>query len=241
MGEEVGIVGSPSTTVKIAVDIIEDATWSPLSGQLVYLSHPLNDRFLIAIGTVTEISTSNRWHEDPNMRGVLKRHGSLPHLSGVGDVRSADVLVQAAYLADTADGVDGEAPLESGGSLSMSPTTGAMVSRVSDEFLTSLLRRHADEIVYLGEIYNSDVRLPLTIRHFGPPETGGSGEAYHTGVFGMTGSGKSGFASYLVAAQLRHTSIGVLIIDPQGQFTSEELLPFSVQEWAESLGRPVQT
>jgi hypothetical protein len=240
MTDDVGIVGSPSTTAKVTVDILEDASNSPLHGQLVYLAHPLNDKCLIALGTVTEILTSNRWHEDPNMRGVLKRYGSLPHLSAVGDVRSADVLVQAAYLAESEDPSVGEPPIESGGSLSMSPTTGATVARVTDGFLMALLRRHAAEIVFLGEIYRSDVRLPLTIRHFGPADRAGAGEAYHTGIFGMTGSGKSVLASYLIAAQLRHPDLGVFIIDPQGQFTSEQDLPFSLQQWAERLGRDVE-
>jgi DNA helicase HerA-like ATPase len=241
VSDEIGIVGSPSTTNSVTVDILELATAAPLHGQLVYLKHPLEDKTLVALGTVTEIKTVNRWHEDPNMRGVLKMHGSLPHLSGVGDVRTAEVLVQAAYVADETDPAAGEAPIESAGSLSMSPTTGASVARVTDGFLKSLLRRHASEITYLGLIYRSDVRLPLTIRHFGRSDQGGAGEAYHTGVFGMTGSGKSVLASYLVAAQLRHAEMGVFIIDPQGQFTSEEGLSFSLQEWAESLGRRVQT
>jgi hypothetical protein len=241
MSDEIGIVGSPSTTSSVTVDILELATGAPLHGQLVYLKHPLEEKTLIALGTVTEIKTVNRWHEDPNMRGVLKMHGSLPHLSGVGDVRTAEVLIQAAYVADSPDPAAGEPPIESAGSLSMSPTTGAAVSRVTDAFLKSLLRRHASEITYLGLIYRSDVRLPLTIRHFGRADRGGAGEAYHTGVFGMTGSGKSALASYLIAAQLRHPEMGVFVIDPQGQFTSEEGLPFSLQEWAESLGRTVQT
>lgn len=240
--DDVGVVGSPSTTAKVTVDILEDATGSPLHGQLVALAHPLGGRYLIALGTVTEIRTSNRWHEDPNMRGVLKRHGKLPHLSDVGDVRTADVLVQAAYLADSPNPADGEPPLESGASLSMSPTTGASVTRVTDAFLDELLRRHRDEIVYLGCIYRSaGVRLPVTIRHFGRPAEGGAGEAYHTGIFGMTGSGKSVFAAYLLAVQLRSPGLAVLVMDPQGQFTSEEGLSFSLQEWAQQLGREVQT
>ncbi|MHB8375461.1 MAG: ATP-binding protein [Dehalococcoidia bacterium] len=240
--DAVGVVGSPSTTTKVTVDILEDAVGAPLHGQLVALSHPLQQKCLIAIGTVTEIRTANRWHEDPNMRGVLKRHGSLPHLSDVGDVRAADVLVQAAYLADSSDPTKGGPPIEHGAALSMSPTTGASVSRVTDSFLEQLLRRHKDELVYLGQIYRSDnVKLPLTIRHFGPASNGGAGEAYHTGIFGMTGSGKSVFASYLLAAQMRHPELGILIMDPQGQFKSEEGLPFSLQEWAEKSGRKVLT
>ena len=136
---EVGLVGSPSTTAKVTVDIVEDAIGVPLHGQLVSLTHDLDDRALIALGTVTEIKTSNRWHEDPNMRGVLKRHGSLPHLSGVGDVRTAEVLVQAAYSAETRDPGIGAAPVESGGSLTMSPTTGSKVGRVTDEFFAEPL------------------------------------------------------------------------------------------------------
>lgn len=240
MTEDVGLVGSPSTTGKVTVDILEEAISNPLHGDLVYLSHPMNEKCLVAIGTVTDIKTTNRWHEDENMRGVLKRYGSLPHLSGIGDVRTAEVLVQAAYLAEDANPSVGEPPIEAGGALTMSPTTGATVARVTDAFLSQLLRRHKDEIIYLGQIHRSTVRLPLTIKHFGRGD-GGSGEAYHTGIFGMTGSGKSALAAYLLAAQLRHPSLGILVIDPQGQFTSEEGLPFSLQEWAEAQGRQVRT
>lgn len=242
MNDDVGVVGSPSSTTEVTVDILQDATNAPLHGQLVYLAHPLDERVLVALGTVTEIVTQNRWHEDPNMRGVLKRYGTLPHLSAEGDVRTAEVVIQAAYLADNVDPAQGEPPIESGGSLSMSPTTGAQVGRVTDEFLTQLLRRHAKEIVYLGHIYNhEDVKLPLILRDFGRAEEGGAGEAYHTGIFGMTGSGKSAMASYLLAAQLRHPHLAVLIMDPQGQFTGERGLPFSLQEWAEERGRQVLT
>lgn len=238
---EVGLVGSPSTTAKVTVDIVEDATGVPLHGQLVSLTHDLNDRALIALGTVTEIKTSNRWHEDPNMRGVLKRHGSLPHLSGVGDVRTAEVLVQAAYSAETRDPGIGAAPAESGGSLTMSPTTGSQVDRVTDEFLRSLLRKHRDKMIYIGKVFKmEEVRLPVILRDFSPAALGGAGEAYHTGIFGMTGSGKSVFACYLLAVQMLNENLGVIVMDPQGQFTSEEGLTFSLQEWAERHGRTVQ-
>lgn len=239
MIERVGLVGSPSSTGVVTVDITENASAAPLHGQLVYLAHSLGNGSLIAIGTITEINTSNRWHEDANMRGVLKRHGSLPHLSEIGDVRTAEVLIQAAYLAKSADLSKGEPPTEEGAALSMSPTTGSAVALVSDDFLRKLLRRHAKEVIYLGQIYRSEVKLPLRLRHFGPESEGGSGEAYHAGIFGMTGSGKSVLASYFVAAYLRHPGMGVLIMDPQGQFTGEEGLPFSLEAWAKTQGRDV--
>jgi DNA helicase HerA-like ATPase len=239
MSEKIGIVGSPSSTGSATVDIVEEASGKPLHGQLVFLTHPLQEKCLIAIGTVTEIKTQNRWHEDANMRGVLKKHGSLPHLSEVGDVRTADLLVQASYEAESPDPSIGQEPVESAGALTMSPTTGQAVSRVTDEFLTNLLRRHAGNLTYLGHIYRSDVRLPLKLRDFSSVEEGGSGEAYHLGIFGMTGSGKSALATYLLSAYSRHDAMGILIMDPQGQFTSEEGLPFSLKGWCETNGREV--
>ena len=241
MVNDIGLVGSPSTTAKVTVDIMEEATEFPLRGQLVSLIHPLEEGYLIALGTVTEIKTSNRWHEDSNMRGVLKRHGSLPHLSAVGDVRTADVSVQAVYLADHENPAAGDPPRESGGSLSMSPTTGARVQRITNEFLVALLRKRSDEIIYLGTVFGMEqVKLPMTLKHFGSSESGGAGEAYHSGVFGMTGSGKSGFASYVLAAYARHRELGILIIDPQGQFATEHGLPFSLQDWAHRQERNVE-
>ena len=237
----IAVVGSPSTTRSITIDILGETEQQSLHGDLVYLAHPMgDDGFLIALGTVTEIKTSNRWHEDANMRGVLKQHGTLPHLSEVGDVRAGEVLIQAAYEAESADPAIGDPPQESGGALSMSPTTGSSVYRVTDEFLKALVRRHEERIIYLGHIYRSSVRMPLLLRHFDASSRGGAGEAFHTGVFGMSGSGKSGFASYLIAAQLRHREMGVIIVDPQGQFSNEQGLPFPLQNWAKQLGRRVR-
>ena len=105
----IGLVGSPSTTGKITVDIVEEAVSGSLLGQLVALPHEVSDGHVIAVGTVSEIETRNRWHEDPNMRGVLKQHGQLPHLSAVGDVRTATALApessnrERCHLPDVAD------------------------------------------------------------------------------------------------------------------------------------------
>lgn len=241
MDNTVGIVGSPSSTAEIAVDILEGAEGGSLLGQLVALPHRVEDGYAIAIGTVSEIVTRNRWHEDQNMRGVLKQHGALPHLSEVGDVRTATMRVQAAYRCELSDPREGSEPTEIGAALPMSPATGASVIRVTDDYLGGLLRRHKEETVYLGHAYNmADVRLPLTIRHFGPVAEGGAGEAYHSGIFGMTGSGKSAFAAYVLAAHFRHRDLAIIVMDPQGQFTSEEGVPVPLSAWASHHGRQVQ-
>lgn len=47
-------------------------------------------------------------------------------------------------------------------------------------------------------------------------------------------------ASYFTAAQMRHDDLGVLVIDPQGQFTTEQGMEFSLQGFASGLGRQVK-
>lgn len=237
--DRVGVVGSPSSTSEITMDVVESASGSALLGDLVATAHPLDGgRHLLALGTVGEIETRNRWHEDPNMRGVLRVHGSLPHLSAHGDVRTAKIQVQAVYEADQARPPFDEPPRESGGSLGMSPTTGQSVRRVDEDLVQALVARHASEVVYLGRVYRSSVRLPMFVRHFATPATDG---AFHTGIFGRSGSGKTALATYLLAIQMRHPELGVFVFDPQGQFTSESDLVLSLQEVARGYGRKVRT
>jgi CO dehydrogenase nickel-insertion accessory protein CooC1 len=69
--------------------------------------------------------------------------------------------------------------------------------------------------------------MPFWLKHFGN-SADGAGEAYHIGVFGKTGSGKSGLAAYVLLGYARHKNMGILFVDPQGQFTSGKDLPFDL-------------
>jgi hypothetical protein len=102
----------------------------------------------------------------------------------------------------------------------MVPPTGTKVGRVDQQLLDGLLEAYKDEIFYLGRAYANDILYPMWFKHFasGP---GGAGEAYHTGIFGKTGSGKTGLAKYLLTAYARHPELGILVIDPQGEFSIE--------------------
>ena len=60
----------------------------------------------------------------------------------------------------------------------------------------------------------------MWFKHFGGGAHG-VGEAYHMGVFGKTGSGKTGLAKMLLGAYARHPEMGILVIDPQGEFSLE--------------------
>lgn len=234
----VGIIGSPSTTSELTIDIVEEAHGRSLLGDMVYTSHPAGDDYMLAVGTVTEIETRNRWHEDPNMRGVLRVHGRLPHLSADGDVRTAKVRVQAVYRADNDGTPFSDHPQEDGGALGMSPTTGASVCTVTESLIQGLVKRHASDLVYLGHVYRTDVRLPMFVRNFSDPRGDG---AYHTGIFGRNGSGKTALAVLHMAMQLRFPDMGMLVFDPQGQFSdTQKDLPFELHDLARTFGHKVE-
>ena len=234
----IGVVGSPSDTNQITIDILESAENSRIRGQMVYLVLPLGNsgQQMAVLGQISRVETKNRWHEDMAFRGIIKRQGELQNLSGRADVRTATISVQAAFM--IRENEKGE-EFSSEDMLGTSPSTGKAVYAVRDEVLSILLEKHQKEIVYLGRVFGTEVKMPQHLRHFGKG-TGGVGEAYHIGVFGKTGSGKSGLAAYLLLCYARQREMGVLFIDPQGQFSSGWGLPFDLHRALFAQGRDVK-
>lgn len=227
--ERVGVVGSPSTTTEVTVDLVGDAIHRPLSGSLVILPQQLDGRQEYALGTVMEIETINQWHENTSMRGVIATHGRLLGLSGRADVKGAKVSVQAVYTRDD----EGYHPSQA--TLSMSPSTGEDVLRVDDDILADITHGQQDEVFYMGDIYRMrGTRLPLN-----PSDFSGARGAFHAGVFGPSGVGKSVFASYYIVGQMRHSGLGILVIDPQGQWATNNGFTFDLHQAAHALGRKV--
>ena len=228
--KQVAIVGSPSSNDAITLDILDSAIHEGLVGSMLFLTAPLSGGEELAIGTVTGVTTTNQWHQNPAMRGVIKTHGLIPNMSGdSGDVRAATIKLQAVY---------GKKPgnddwVQSGPSLRMSPPTGAPIRTVTNEVLTELMAGE-DDLHYLGHLHRTDVRVPMSIRDFS-----GDRGAFHQVFCGISGSGKSAAACYAFAGQMRHRDHGMIIIDPQGQWASETGLPFSLQAWAAEMGREV--
>lgn len=235
--EQIGVVGSPSDTTEITLDILENAETSRIRGQMVYIVLPHDNCRIAVIGQISRVETQNRWHEDMAFRGIIKRQGQLPHLSGRADVRTATLTVQAAFTIDVSDETGDEFSQED--MLGTSPSTGHKVYLVRDDVLNALLEKHAHELVYLGKVFGAKVKMPFTLKHFGKG-SGGAGEAYHIGVFGKTGSGKSGLAAYMLLAYARHRQMGLLFIDPQGQFSSDKDLPFPLHRAIRATGRIVK-
>lgn len=219
---ELGVVSSPSTTLEIALDIRKASESKRALGQMVFAQLQEDGRRILSLGQIVEVETKNRWHEDPSFKGVIKHHGSLPHLSGVADNRMAKISVQSSF------DVTNQRPEIY--LLGMSPSTGIPMEIVNNDLMDLLVQHHKKAISYLGKVYGTDVDLPMWFKHFGRDEeipALGAKDAYHIGVFGKTGSGKSVTSALMLLAYAKNKKhMNILVLDPQGQFYKDrDLLP----------------
>lgn len=219
--KKLAAIGSPSDSFQITLDILGNSTESKILGELVYFQSLENQQNIVSIGQITEVMTSNKWHEEPSFKAVIKRHGSLPHLSKDADNRIATLNVQSTFKINSDEAVTAH-------KLSNSPSTGTVVSAITNEIMSGLIspvcKGYTTEI--LGRAYDTDVSIPFWFKHFGKGDNG-AGDAYHIGVFGKTGSGKTTTAARMIAGYAANSnSMSILILDPQGQFHSDnEVLP----------------
>src|SRR3989344_4901185 len=178
-----GITGSPRNTLEVVIDITELTKTDRTLGQMVYVAVEEDGRNVLVIGQIIEIETKNRWHEDPAFKGVIKRHGTLPHLSGAADNRIATISVQACYDLGSDD--------PEGYILGTSPSTGVKVFKMNNTVMEALMTGNKKAITYIGKVYGTNVDLPFWFKHFDRTDTTsdeyGAGDAYHIGVFGKTG------------------------------------------------------
>ena len=210
--DEIGVVGSPSTNTELTVDLLLEATEERLVGALVGFHAQQDGQKVSSIGQIVGLELKNKWHEDSVFRNLIKRTGEIPPITYRQDTRIADLVIGATFK-KTSQGYDPEV-------LGMVPSTGTRIFRMSQQLLDNMLALYREELFYLGRAYANDILYPMWLKHFGGG-MGGAGEAYHIGVFGKTGSGKSGLAKMMLCGYGKHKQMGILVIDPQGEFSSE--------------------
>lgn len=229
--ERVGVIGSPSKTISVKVDIVAEASEKRLVGALTYFSFRQESQRQVALGQITEIMLKNHWVEEGTMRSLIRQKGRVDPITERQDVHVADMTVGAVFA-------------ENGGAFEQSqlgtiPSTGTDVKLVDNALLDVLLANQGDQLFKIGRIFGTQTYFPAWFRHFshGP---GGAGEAYHVGVFGKTGSGKSVLAKVMLTGYLHHPQMSVIVIDPQGEFYKDFSGTSPVHQYvAKELGRPV--
>ena len=212
--ERIGVIGSPSSTTELALDISGSAVDKKLVGELALFGYMQDGLNHYALGQITEVTLRNVWHEDPTMRSLIRERGQVDAVSERQDTHQGELVVSAVF----SDNNGSYRP----SSLGTVPATGTYTHLVNDGVLDVLLEPYKEQISYLGSVYGSTPKLPLWFKHFGAGPNG-AGEAYHLGIFGKTGSGKSVLAKMVMLAYARHTDMGILVIDPQGEFSQDAL------------------
>lgn len=211
--ERIGVIGSPSSTHELALDILGAAVGRKLIGELALFRYLQDGAGHHALGQITEVSLRNSWHEDPTMRSLIRQRGRVDAVSERQDTHLGELTVSAVFARDPQGRYTPSI-------LGTVPPTGTDIHLVNDAILDELLAPYRDHLFYLGKVYGSTPRLPLWFKHFGRGSDG-AGEAYHLGIFGKTGSGKSVLAKMVLTAYARYPQMALLVIDPQGEFAKE--------------------
>ena len=211
--ERLGVVGSPSSTAEIALDILGHAVTRKLVGELAIFRFRQDSKDHYSLGQITEIQLKNIWHEDPTMRSLIRQRGHVDAVSERQDTHLGKMSISAVFQKRDTDRFEPSL-------LGTVPSTGTFVHLVTDAVLDQLMAPYKNQIYYLGNVYGSEPKLPLWFKHF---DRGfdGAGEAYHLGVFGKTGSGKSVLAKMILLAYARYANMALLVVDPQGEFAQD--------------------
>src|SRR6266542_2169380 len=211
--ERIGVVGSPSSTSQLTLDILGTAVTRKLVGELAIFRFVQDSLSHYSLGQITEVKLRNIWHEDPTMRSLIRQRGRVDAVSERQDTHQGQMVISAVFRKGGAAGYEPSI-------LGTVPSTGTTIHLVTDDVLDEILRPYKDQIFYLGHVYGSKPKLPLWFKHFdrGPD---GAGEAYHIGIFGKTGSGKSVLAKMTLLAYARYPKMALLVIDPQGEFSKD--------------------
>ncbi len=205
-----GTIGSPSSTIELALDILESSVTRQLVGELAIFKYLQDSKNHYAIGQIIEITLKNFLLEDPTIKSVARKRGSVNPISGIQDVHIGKLLCSAIFTSSD--------DLVEPSLLGTVPPTGTYVYQVNDNILSTILEKQKNSLLYLGNSYGSKTKLPMWFKHFDYGENG-AGEAYHLGIFGITGSGKSTLAKMILTAYSKFRQMGLLVLDPVGEFS----------------------
>jgi len=207
--ERIGVIGSPSRTTELSADILGTAVGKRLVGNLCIFNYMQDGRDHYALGQIVEVGMRNVWAEDPTMRSLIRQRGSVEPVTERQDYHYAKMNVSSVFS------VTNETEPSILGTI---PSTGTSIRLMGEEMMLSLLSELKTDFTFLGYAYGTRIKLPMWFKHFGNGK-GGAGEAYHIGVFGKTGSGKSVLSKMMVMGYAMNKPMTIFILDPQGEFT----------------------
>ena len=151
--ERIGVIGSPSSTTELALDILATAVDKKLVGELAIFDYIQDGLDHYALGQITEIALKNIWHEDPTMRSLIRQRGKVDAVSERQDTHQGEMIISAVFSDENGN--------YRPSSLGTVPATGTPIQQVNNDVLDVLLNPYKEQIFYLGHVYGSKPKLPL--------------------------------------------------------------------------------
>src|SRR5574341_1962401 len=127
------VLGSPSSTAQLSLDILGSAVTRKLVGELALFRFSQDSSPHYALGQITEVQLRNIWHEDPTMRSLIRQRGRVDAVSERQDTHLGQMTISAVFRQG---GVAGYEP----SILGTVPATGTPIQLVTDPVLDELLR-----------------------------------------------------------------------------------------------------
>ena len=98
--EKIGIIGSPSSNVDLAIDILGSAAGKKLIGELAYFYFSQDNKPHYAIGQITGVRLNNTLIEDATMKNLIRDKGTIESISGIQDTYRGNISISAVFGED---------------------------------------------------------------------------------------------------------------------------------------------
>ena len=229
--ERIGVISSPSSTASLSIDILGTAVNKRLVGSLCCFNFMQDNLDHYALGQITEIDMRNNWIEGPTIRSLIRQRGTVDPITGRQDYHFAKMNIGSVLKVSN--------KMEPS-ILGTIPSTGTPIKIMNDDMMEVLLKDYSSQFSYLGKIYGTDTKMPMWFKHFGDKKDGGNGEAYHIGIFGKTGSGKSVLSKMITLSYAKNKPMTIFILDPQGEFTKLKNDPQIIEIFKNKLNKEIQ-
>lgn len=195
-------------------------------GKMMYFDSEVEGRTYRAIGTVTDIRTENNLF-NPQINSLVAQGNYNSEISK--DIRLSSFVTQAVFVKDDKS----SEWLQSAAYLPTSPDTHTTVHLLDEAALEEMTAGLV--LPSVGTFRGLNMPLPINT-----PDFGGNRGAYHSGILGKSGSGKTSGYTFVLSTYMRHEQHAIVVIDPQGQWSNENGFIFSPQRFAKALGRDVK-
>jgi len=142
---KIAVVGSPSNTTEILLDIVQEGIDKKIVGQLTFLEFEQEKQKHVALGQIAEIELQNFMLEFPEMKTITKQRGFVNTITETQDTYKGNMTIGAIFSEAKKD--------YEPSFLGSVPSTGTSVYLADNDVLAKLLKGYPRTISYVGNFY----------------------------------------------------------------------------------------